>query len=120
VSEQNALYRLVEGQSEIVVYPDGVEFRTMGDLPLEPVRIHRDSLVAVSNYANRDLWLPDVVVVIFRSPEGLKHFTWPLTTKGVCREVSNAIYRVIEHGVRKSFVGFLYTMTHRIDIRFGL
>ena len=113
----DTVYRVGTGDGEVAVYSDEVVFGRE-DVPLGPIRISRDSLVAAANYANKELWLPDVVGVIFRNPEGrLEHLTWPLVDKGVCREVSDAIYRIIDRGFRKSFVGFLYTMTHRIDVR---
>jgi hypothetical protein len=37
-----------------------------------------------------------------------------IVRKGVSREVSNAIYRIIDGGFRKSFTGLFYSLTHRI------
>ncbi len=69
------------------------------------------------NHASKEQWQPDVVVVVFRDEDGrLDHFKWSLSQKGVSRQVSTAIYKIIVGGFRKSFVGFFYTMTHKIDL----
>jgi hypothetical protein len=54
---------------------------------------------------------------VYRDPgdnDRLTHFKWSLVRKDVSREVSNAIYRIIDGSFRKSFTGFLYSLTHRI------
>jgi hypothetical protein len=117
MTASEAFYRVGTVESGVAVYPEEVVFRS-SDVSLAPFRIPSHSLVSVMNYANSELWLPDVVVVVYRNPEGrLEHFRWSLSEKGVSRELSNAIYRIIDGGFRKSFVGFLYTITHRIDVR---
>jgi hypothetical protein len=39
---------------------------------------------------------------------------WSIVRKGVSREVSNAIYRIVDRGFLKSFTGFFYSLSHRI------
>jgi hypothetical protein len=113
MSEKEALYRLATGKSAITVFADGVEFR-LGDDPSTAVLIARADLVSVMNRAFKEESQPDVVVVVYRDSDGrLEHLTWSLAEKGVSREVSNAIYTIIDGGFRKSFIGFMYSMTHR-------
>ena len=115
MNEKEALYRLVTGKSEIAVYPDGVQFK-QGDAPSAAVLIPRADVVSVMDHAFREAEQPDVVAVVYRDSEGrLEHFTWALAEKGVSREVSNAIYQIIDGGFRKSLIGFVYSLTHRID-----
>lgn len=116
MSEKEAIYRLATGTSEIAVYSDGVRFQ-QGDSPLASVWIARKDLVSVMNRAFREEWQPDAVVVIFRdSVLGLEHLTWFLANKGVSREVSDAIYKIIDGGFWKSLLGFIYALTHRIEL----
>jgi hypothetical protein len=119
MNEKKALYRLVTGKSEIAVFSDGVQFRH-GDTPSAAMMIARTDLVSVMNRAFKEAEQPDVVVVVYRDSERrLEHLTWSFAEKGVSREVSNAIYKIIDGGFRKSFVGFLYTLTHRIELGIG-
>jgi hypothetical protein len=111
--EPEPSYRLGDGDGhEVAVYPDAVAFRFRED----EFRIPRERLVSVMNQASKEEWEPDVIVVVFRTYEGpLAHIVWRLVKKGRSREVSDAIYRIIDRGFLKAFRGFFYTLTHRID-----
>lgn len=117
MNEKKALYRRVSGKGEISVFPDGVQFK-QGDSAA--VMLARTDLVSVMHRASKEAEQPDVVVVVYRDSERrLDHLTWSLADKGVSREVSKAIYKIIDGGFRKSIIGFLYTLTHRIDLLIG-
>ena len=111
------LYRLEDDDGgEIAVYSDCVLFRSAGESVEDGIKLPRRSIVSVADHAFKEEWQPDIVVVILRDSEDgrLSHFKWSLVRKGVSREVSNAIYRIIDGGFRKSFTGFFYSLTHRI------
>ena len=117
-SDAAPLFRMVDDDGgEVVVYPDGVLFLSAGDRPGEGVKLQRRSIVSVMDHAFRQEWQPDILVVVYRDPDDngrLTHFRWSLVRKGVSREVSNAIYRIVDGGFRKSFTGFFYSLSHRI------
>lgn len=112
------LYRFEDDDGgEVAVYPDGVLFRSAGDDTGQGLKFPRGSIVSVMDHTFEEDWQPDIVVVVFRDSEDdgrPTHFKWSLVRKGVSREVSNAIYRIIDGGLRKSFTGFFYSLTHRI------
>ena len=107
-------YRQVFGNTEVSVFADGVLVQTATG---ETFRIDKPRLVGAMNRASRDPIYPDWVVVVYRrSDGGLEHLRLG-TDKGKSRELSNAIYRIIDGGFRKSFTTFRYAMTHKIDLR---
>ena len=118
MSDAAPLFRLVDDDGgEVVVYPDGVLFLSAGDHPGAGVKLQRRSIVSVMDHGFRQEWQPDILVVVYRDPDDngrLTHFRWSLVRKGVSREVSNAIYRIVDGGFRKSFTGFFYSLSHRI------
>ncbi len=118
MSDAAPLYRMVDDDGgEVVVYPEGVLFLSAGDHPDDGVKLSRPSIVSVMDHAFRQEWQPDIVVVVYRDPDDdgrLTHLKWSIVRKGVSREVSNAIYRIVDRGFRKSFTGFFYSLSHRI------
>jgi hypothetical protein len=112
---EHGVYKLQDGISHVIVDSDGVVFQ-LGEGSSKAVRFARHDLVSVMHRASKSGYAPDVVVMIYRDADGrLDHFTWSLKTKGVCQDVSEAIYRIIDRGFRKAFVGFFYSLTHRIE-----
>ena len=118
MSDMVPLYRLVDDDGgEVVVYSDGVLFLSAGDHADDGIKLSRRSIVSIMDHAFKQEWQPDILVVVYRDPDDngrLAHFKWSLVRKGVSREVSNAIYRIVDGGFRKSFIGFFYSLSHRI------
>lgn len=110
---EHGTYRLDDGKNHVIVDSDGVVFQLGSS---KSVRFARPDLVSVMHHASTSTYIPDVVVMIYRDAGGrLDHFTWSLETKGVCQHVSDAIYRIIHRRFWKAFVGFFYSLTHRIE-----
>lgn len=107
-------YRQAFGRTEVSVFADGVLIRTPTG---EDFRIDKSRLVGATNRASKDPIYPDWVVVVYRLDDGgLEHLRLG-TERGKARELSNAIYRIIDGRFRKAFTTFRYVMTHRIDLR---
>ena len=105
------IYRAVNAQSEVSVFTDGVVFRTAGG----ELRIDKHRLVGATNRSAKNASDLDIVVVVFRDADGdLAHMRWTLAERGKSRELSNAIYRIIDRGFLKCFTTFRYIMSHRI------
>jgi hypothetical protein len=114
----NPQYRFVDSAlpgkvpSEILVFPDRVVFIAEDGFETQ---IASRNIVSVMNRTSPEDWLPDLVVVLYRDDEGrLDYFPWPIVDHGVCRRVSDEIYRIIDGGFWKSLISFFYTITHRV------
>lgn len=105
-----------EAGSEVLVFPDKIPFRSQSLASrTEETEIARRSLIGVMNRRSPEEWFPDIVVVLYRDEQGvLAYFVWPIAEKGVCRRVSDEIYRIINNGFMKSVLTFFYVMTHPV------
>jgi len=121
VTTQKSLF-VDEDGSSIAVEGDELVFRAgradgLTDLLGNDCRFPLSALVSVGNHASNRLWEPDALYIVHRDEDGqLDHFVWPLTKKGVSRQISSSIYPFIKKGLRGSFVGLAYTLTHRIRL----
>ena len=109
------IYRFADANnSEVLVYSDRVVFTARDpELGLDTTEILRPDLVAVMNRSAKELWEPDIVVVLHRDKIGaLEYFVWALAEKNASRTISNEIYKIIDHAFWKSVVGFFYAITH--------